>query len=394
MDTHTHNKKALSWSNIFLVLTFFFLGFIFQSALSQKILKNHSSKDLSLFWEVWDTMDKKYPFEKPSDKEKIFGAIEGMVASYKDDYSSFLPPVRSEFFNQTINGEFGGAGMEIGVREGLLVVISPLKNSPAEKAGILPNDIITHVDGVDIAGDSLDEAIGRIRGKIGTKVVIRVVRKYQEVPLDLELVREIVHIPVLETEVMDEVFIIHLYNFNESSDQVFKGALEEFKKSGKKRLLLDVRNNPGGYLNAAVNIASYFLPQGSIIVKEQYGESLDDVTLYRSKGYDLMNDYPFETMVLINEGSASASEILAGALSENDKALLVGERSYGKGSVQELLSLPQATSLKVTVAKWLTPQDHQISKVGIVPDVAIATSSDEGDGDRQLQEAVILFDTQ
>lgn len=394
MNETIEKKRTISWHNILLAIIFFVGGYISFGFINEYVSSRPEAKDMSLFWEVWNTMEEKYPFDEPNNQEKIYGAIEGLVKSYGDDYSSFLPPVRSEFFNQTITGEFGGAGMEIGVREGFLVVISPLKNSPAEKAGILPNDIITHVDDVDISGDSLDEAISRIRGKIGTSVTLTLLRRGESEALEISLTREEVHIPIIETEIIENVFIIHLYNFNEASDTAFKDALEKFKKSGKKQLLIDLRNNPGGYLDAAVAISSYFLPQGTVIVREQHGEDKDDQITYRSKGYKLLDNHQYETMVLINGGSASASEILAGALSENDAALVVGEQSYGKGSVQELLRLPQGTSLKVTVAKWLTPLGNQISKVGIEPDVKIPVREVETERDIQLYDAVTLFDTQ
>lgn len=387
-------KKKTYFRETIIILVFFTLGYFSGNFFSTNAILPSDNTDLSLFWKVWNIMEEKYPFDEPTNQEKIYGAIEGLVASYRDEYSSFLPPVRSEFFTQTIAGEFGGAGMEIGIKEGFLSVISPLKNSPAEKAGILPNDIITHIDGIDITGFSLDEAIGKIRGKIGTDVVLTIVRRGEIEPLDITLTREIVHIPIVETEVIDQSFIIHLYNFNESSDDVFEEALNEFKESGKNKLLIDLRNNPGGYLGSAINIASYFINQGDVIVREQYGEEEDDQTVYRSRGYDLLKNYNFKTLVLINEGSASASEILAGALEENNVATVVGEQSYGKGSVQELLPLANDTSLKVTVAKWLTPHGNQISKVGIEPQIIIPSQENNEEGDIQLQEALHVFNDQ
>lgn len=392
--TTTPPKKKTYIREIMLALVFFVMGYFSFNLLHSTPIIGTENKDLALFWKVWSIMEEKYPFDEPNNQEKIYGAIEGLVASYGDEYSSFLPPVRSEFFTQTIAGEFGGAGMEIGVREGYLSVISPLKNSPAEKAGILPNDIITHIDGIDITGFSLDEAIGKIRGKVGTTVVLTIVRKGEMEPIEITVTREVVHIPIIETEEIDQTFIIHLYNFNESSDDAFEDALKKFKSSGKDQLLIDVRNNPGGYLGSAINIASYFLKQGDIVVREQHGEKESDQTIYRSRGYDLLKDQTFKTIVLINEGSASASEILAGALEENDIATIVGEASYGKGSVQELIPLPNDTSLKVTVAKWLTPQGNQISKVGIEPQILISASEEDEEEDTQLTEALNVFNTQ
>lgn len=392
--TKQASKNKHHYRNIVFAVAFFALGYFSFSLFHGHPAIGNEDKNLSLFWKVWETMEEKYPFDEPNSQEKIYGAIEGLVASYDDEYSSFLPPVRSEFFTQTIAGEFGGTGMEIGVRGGFLTVISPLKDSPSEKAGILPNDIITHVDGIDITGYSLDEAIGKIRGEVGTPVTLTIIRRGESEALEISVIRDIVHIPIVETETIDQTFVIHLYNFNESSDDAFENALIEFKESGKHTLLIDLRNNPGGYLTSAINIASYFLKQGDVVVREQHGTKETDQTIYRSRGYDLLKGYHFKTIVLINEGSASASEILAGALEENNLATVVGQPSYGKGSVQELIPMKGDTSLKVTVAQWLTPDGNQISKEGIKPQVLIPAPDTEGEFDEQLLEAVKVFNTQ
>jgi carboxyl-terminal processing protease len=392
MEHTIHSKKYFSWHNIILALVFFALGYFSFAQIQSIRYQSVDEKDLGLFWTVWGTIDEKYPFSEPSDQDKIYGAIAGLVEAYNDDYSAFLPPVSSEFFNQTISGEFGGIGAEIGVDNGLLTVISPLKDSPSEKGGLQPGDIITHVNSIDIAGDTLDESISRIRGEIGTEVVLTIVRPENLETLDITIIRDIVHIPVLDTEIIDEVFVIHLYNFNESSEDAFKEALVSFKEGGYSKLLIDVRNNPGGYLTSAVDIASYFLPQGNIVLREQTGVEEEDEIIYRSSGYDLLEGKDITIKVLTNKGSASASEILAGALHDQGYAQIVGERSYGKGSVQELIDLPQNTSVKITVAKWLTPNKAQISGVGIEPDVIIEKDENESaTEDSQLQKAINLF---
>lgn len=375
-------------NNYFFALGFFsFYGFNY---LKQQQIKEH---DLGLFWQVWNLLEEKYPFEEPTENDKIHGAIAGLVDSYGDEYSTFFPPAKSEFFNQTISGEFGGIGVEIGIRAGYLTVIAPLKDSPGENAGLLPGDIVTEVDGVDIAGMTTDEAIALIRGEKGTEVVLSIRRFDSPEPLVISIIRDIVVVPVIDTDIKDDTFIISLYNFNEMSEEPFKEAVEEFKASDTNQLILDLRNNPGGFLTSAIDMASYFIEQGKVVVIEQSGLGEDSEYIFRSTGHELLQDTEFEMIVLINEGSASASEILAGALRDHNVARVAGERSYGKGSVQELIDLPQKTSLKVTISEWLTPNRDHISKVGIEPDVYIPFYPETSE-DTQLLETIELFDVE
>jgi carboxyl-terminal processing protease len=383
------NKKIVT-SNIFIGILFFFLGTL---SVGYPPLKGRQSNnfqaDLSLFWNVWNIMDEKYPFDEPSSDEKIFSAIEGLVNSYDDPYSQFLLPVESEFFSQTVSGVFAGIGAEITIRNGFLTVISPLKDSPAEQSGLQPGDVITHVDGYDISGETLGGGISKIRGKQDSTVVLTIFRVGEAEPRDVEVTRKVVTIPVLKSEIIDDIFIIHLYNFNELADDAFRKTMNDFKESGLTKILIDVRNNPGGYLSASIDMASYFLPQGTVVLREHFGDEKSD-TLYRSLGYDLITGINPQIIILQNNGSASASEIVAGALSDNGVAKIAGEQSYGKGSVQQLIELPQSTALKVTIAKWLTPNGDEISEIGISPDYEIPSDFDSLE-DTQLQEALTLF---
>ena len=384
-------NKKISIHNILIALIFFGLGYASFTSFSTLNKKFESEQDLGLFWHVYKTLEDRYPFQEPSDEQKVFGAISGLVDSYGDDYSSFLPPTENKFFSETISGAFGGIGAEIGVRSGYLAVISPLKNSPAEKVGIMSGDIITHVNGESVTGKSLDSAISLIRGEIGTSVDLEIIRFEEEDPLLFTIQRETVTIPILDTEIINDVFIVSLYNFNELSEDSFEEAMIEFKNSGTQKLLIDVRNNPGGFLSSAVDMASFFLPQGEIVLREERSMETEDQTLYRSTGKTLLKNYEFETIVLINKGSASAAEILAGALRDHEIARIVGETSFGKGSVQEFIQLPEKTSLKITVARWLTPNGDQISKVGIEPEVIIPFNN-QSEIDTQLFDAIDVFD--
>ncbi len=339
-----------------------------QSVSGESIIQ---STDLSQFWDIWGLLGKKYPFKEtiPEDKDKIYGAIAGLVASYGDPYTVFFPPKQAKLFNAQVKGSFGGVGMEVGEKDGAITVIAPMKDSPAEKAGIKAGDIVTEVDGKKTDGMDIDSAINIIRGDIGTTVVLSIYRKGATEIKKISIVRDIVKLPTLDTETRGDVFIISLYSFSENSAQLFTDALTKFNESGKTKLIIDLRNNPGGYLDAAVDIASYFLKSGDVVVRENSGPDHDEV-LHKSKGFTLLDKQP-QIIVLVNGGSASASEILAGALSEHKVAKLVGTTTFGKGSVQEVVPLADGSSLKVTVAKWLTPDGVSISHQGIKPTVVV-----------------------
>jgi carboxyl-terminal processing protease len=329
------------------------------------------STDLSQFWNVWGLLNKKYPFKDttPETQDKLYGAISGLVASYGDPYTVFFPPKQAKLFNAQVKGSFGGVGMEVGEKDDAITVIAPIKDSPAEKAGVKSGDIITEIDGKKTDGMDIDTAINLIRGDIGTTVTLGVYRKGLTEIKQITITRDVVKLPTIDTEIKGDVFVISLYSFSENSAQLFTDAITKFAASGKTKLIIDLRNNPGGYLDAAVDIASYFLPSGDVIVRENSGDDHPEV-VHKSKGYTLLDQQP-QVAILVNGGSASASEILAGALSEHKVAKLVGTTTFGKGSVQEVIPLDDGSALKVTVAKWLTPNGVSISHQGIKPAVIV-----------------------
>lgn len=367
------NKKYLIQYFGLVAVLFFALGFFTQFLVEKHMVEKPvlAETNMDLFWHTWNVLEEKYPFEEPVDQEKMHAAIGGLVDSYQDRHMAFFPPTKSRSFAEDIAGEFGGAGMEVSFQSGYVVVVAPLKNSAADRAGILAGDVITGIDGEDISGLDFETAISQIRGKVGTTLDLEIVRQGEESELDISLVREIVKIPILDTEIVGDVFIIHFYTFSERSERDFEKALQEFRDSDAKKLLIDLRNNPGGFLSSAINVTSYFLEQGLTVVKEYDGndDSYEKAKKYRSSGYETLNEREYELSVLINQGSASASEIVAGALRDHDKAIIYGQESFGKGSVQELVELPHDTSLKVTISKWLTPDNIEISGRGIAPDV-------------------------
>jgi carboxyl-terminal processing protease len=339
-----------------------------------------ATPDLTQFWKVWNLLDEKFiaasSTQSLSAEDKINGAIEGMVATYGDPYTVFLPPVESAAFAEDISGNFSGIGMEVGIRNGVVTIIAPLPETPAQRAGLLSGDIITRIDGVSTEGMRIDEAVKMIRGEKGTEVKLSIYREGDTEIREVTVVRDTISIPTVVTEIVDGVFVIRLYSFNALAEMKMQEALREYVQSGTKSMVLDLRGNPGGYLQSAVAIAGYFLPTGKVVVREHYGEN-DEEKLYRSQGRTLREFSPKELVVLIDNGSASASEILAGALREHGVAVLIGQDTFGKGSVQELISLSDGSSVKITVARWLTPNGVSISEGGLAPDIKITRTPED-----------------
>lgn len=352
--------------------------------------------DMAPFWQVWNLLDSKYVATKvhnstTTKQDRIWGAIQGMTASLGDPYTIFLPPEDTKEFETNISGNFEGVGMEIGIKDGVLSVVSPLKGSPAEKAGIKAGDKIISIDGKPAMDLATDKAVKLIRGPKGTVVKIAMFRNGDTKPLNFEITRDVIDIPTVETKIVGDVFVISLYNFYAQAESQFNNALKEFVASGKQKLVLDLRGNPGGYLDSAVDMASWFLPLGKTIVREDFGNNQAE-TVYRSKGYDIFSK-DLKMAILIDNGSASASEILAGALQEHNIAKLVGTKSYGKGSVQELLPVTKDTSLKVTIARWLTPGGKSISEGGLTPnyEVKITEADLKAEKDPQMTKAIEIL---
>lgn len=347
--------------------------------------------DFSPFWETWNELDNKFVSTngEVDNQAKVWGAIKGLVASYGDPYTVFMPPQEAKTFEEDISGNFSGVGMEIGIKDGILTVISPLKNTPAYNAGIQAGDQILKIDDHITSDLSVDEAVNFIRGKEGTVVHLTIIKKGQTEPKEISITRAIITVPMIETEIVSgDTFMIKLYSFSATSPALFKDALKEFAKSGKTKLILDLRGNPGGYLDAAIDMASYFLPSGKVVVREDFGGNRKE-EVYRSKGYNIF-DNKLKMTILVNEGSASASEILAGALQEHGVAKLIGQKTFGKGSVQELVKITPETSLKVTVARWLTPNGKSISKEGLMPDIEVKMDEDVTN-DEVLDRAILYL---
>ncbi len=365
--------------------------------------------DFKAFWKAWNILNEKYAGTSTTDQERVWGAIEGMTASLDDPYTVFFPPKESKIFASEIAGNFEGVGMELGVKEGKLTVVSPIKDAPAEKAGVRAGDYIVKIDDKDALLLATDEAVQFIRGKAGTKVKLTIAREGVKTPIEITITRAKIELPTVKTTTKNEIastggeepsgtglrkdgiFVISLYSFNATSANQFRNALKDFIDSGSHKLVLDLRGNPGGYLEAAVDMASWFLPAGDVIVREEFGKERESNAL-RSKGYDIFGD-TLRMIILVDGGSASASEILAGALSENGVAKLVGTKTFGKGSVQELVNITDETSLKVTIANWFTPNGVSISKQGITPDFVVPYTEEDAKAkkDPQMDKAIEIL---
>ncbi len=336
--------------------------------------------DFSPFWTAWQVLDQKFVAskEKPAADKRLWGAIQGMTDSFGDPYTVFMPPAESEEFQAEIAGNFEGVGMEVGTRDGVLTVVAPLKGSPAERAGVKPGDKIIAIDGKPSADMAVDAAVKLIRGEGGTTVKLSLAREGEKAPLEVSIVRAVIQVPTINTELRsDGIFVISLYNFYADSHNLFRGALREFIESGSDKLIIDLRGNPGGYLEASVDMASWFLPAGKVIVTEDYGGNATK-NIHRSKGYDIFSDR-LKLAIIADQGSASASEILSGALRDHGIAKLFGERTFGKGSVQEVINITEDTTLKVTVARWLTPGGYSISDGGLEPDFKVESRTEKAD---------------
>lgn len=359
--------------------------------------------DLSPVWVAWQAIDDKFvpaavatssiAAASTTDQmeRRVWGMIQGLAGSLDDPYTYFLPPVEQKQFADDMSGAFEGVGMEIAVRDQILTIISPLKGSPAERAGLKAGDKILEIDGETTRGLDITTAVSRIRGEKGTAVRLLIVREGDSEPEEYAVTRDVINVPIVTTAWKGNVFVIELSTFTANSPALFRGALREFVESGATRLIIDVRGNPGGYLDAAVDMASWFLPAGRIVVSEDYAGHRDNV-IHRSRGYDIFNDN-LRLVILTNRGSASASEILALALRSHGKATLVGDATFGKGSVQELIDITSDTALKLTVARWLGPNGEHIPHSGIIPDIEVSISEEDAKAgkDPQMDKALELL---
>jgi len=377
-------------------LIFYFAGFlighkniVFEQNFKPKVINLELGKpkeiDFGIFWDAWNKVTEKF-IGDISVSKMVSGAIKGMVDSLGDPYSAFMEPSDNKLFLEDLSGEIQGIGAELSMKEGKLVIIAPLDGSPAEKAGLKANDEISQIDGQDAAQYNLEEAIQKIRGKAGTQVKLLINRADFSKPKEFVIKREVITVKSVKWEDKNGIGYIKISQFGEDTSKLTEQAAG--KLASKKVVILDLRNNPGGYLDASIDVASLFMTRG-VVVKEKYKDGrIEELKTTLEQQFKAS-----KIIVLINEGSASASEIVAGALRDSRGAVIIGKLSFGKGSVQEIENLSDGSALRITVAKWLTPNGSTIDEKGIQPDIEIdLTNQDQEQNkdpqlDRALEEA-------
>ena len=374
--------------NIFLHLIIIFQFLIFQISFSAN--DENIYKKIDLFSEVLDKINKEY-VEEVNQSESMDAAINGVLQSL-DPYSAYMTPEMFKEMKTETSGEFGGLGIEVSMEAGVVKVISPIDNSPASKVGVKAGDYIVKINDIQVQGKSLSEAVELMRGPIGSKIEITVRRIGVKKALTFEIIRDIIKVASVKSKIINDVGYLRLTSFNENSSEQVKEKIKKFKKSKKvKKYILDLRNNPGGLLSQAIKITDFFLDHGEI-VSTKSRKKLENRKWFDKKG-DLINGKSL--IVLINYGSASASEIVAGALKDHKRAILLGEETYGKGSVQSIIPLQNKGAIRLTVSKYYLPSGESISEVGVTPDIEIAESSDDfkinTKTDNQLDFAVKLL---
>lgn len=400
--------------NIFLVLALLVLSFgtgyrAGITGVGQKWIQNTkvignipvkpNAVDFSLFWDVWDRVNRYYIDKKAIDYQKmVYGAISGMVSSLGDPYTVFLPPDQNKEAKDDLSGKFEGIGAQLGVKDKKIVVIAPLKGTPAEKAGLKPSDWVVKVDDKESTGWTLPEAVAKIRGPKGSSVKLTIVHKEDSKTVEISVVRDTIKVVSVEWEEKnikkecndcDKVIYLKLSRFGDQTTDEWNKAVGEINSklqtanSKIKGLVFDLRNNPGGYLSGSVFIASEFLKDGNVVIQESVAGGKQTYNVER-KGK--LTDIPM--VVLINKGSASASEIVAGALGVRGRAKLVGETTFGKGSIQEAQELASGAGIHITTAKWLLPNGKWINGSGIDPDVKAENDTAAPDEDLQLEKAI------
>ena len=361
----------------------------FNLVVSPSSLPLNQKLDADLFQQVWNTAKNYYVKQPVSDQDLFYGSLRGIVSALKDPYSVFLDPDTASKFKQEIAGSFEGIGIEIGVKKNQLTVIAPLPGTPAAKAGLKAGDEIVAINHLDTAEMSVDYAASLIRGKGGTKVKLTIFRPGWTNTKDIEITRAKINIKTVSWEMKDSsIAYLKISHFNGDTLADFTKAVKEIIAKNPQKLILDLRDNPGGYLDVAVDCAGFWLPNQTVVISK---DSQKQPTVFTAKGQgELAN---LKTIVLVNKGSASAAEILAGALQDYQKATLVGETTFGKGSVQELIDLAGGSAVKITTAYWYTPKGRQINDVGIAPDIKVElTDQDyEANKDPQLDKAMELL---
>lgn len=351
---------------------------------------NNDPADLTLFWQVWSELNNRFvDSEKLVTKDLVYGATKGMVAALKDPYTVYMTPDETQEFLSSLEGQLEGIGAEITIKEQALTIVSPVKGSPAEAAGIKPGDIVYKIDGEVTSDISLFEAISKIRGEKGTEVKLTIIRKSAEEPIEVTIVRDTITIDTVTYEAKENnIAYIAIHQFNDRTSQEFSAAIDQVLETKAKGLIIDLRFNGGGYLSSSIDVLSEVIEGRKEVVAIETRNPAENTSLMVD-GTSRVGQIPL--VVLVNEGSASASEIVAGAIQDYKRGIVIGVKTFGKGSVQEVVdTFSDGSSLRITIAKWLTPNGRSIEENGIEPDrkVEITTEDITADRDPQLDAAI------
>lgn len=352
-------------------------GYVYSGHDFKIINQNNAPKDVdyNLLWQALDTLNQNY-IDKPVDQQKVlYGAISGAISAVGDPYTTFFDPTAYKDFKTSLSGSFEGIGAEVTMDNGAVKIVSTLDGSPAKKAGLMSGDYILKIDGQDATSMTLDQAVNKIRGPKGTSVKLTVLRNSQQ--MDFTITRDTISVASVKYSTITKngksIEDINILEFGNDTVDLFRQAALDAQQKKVSGIVLDLRDDPGGYLDDAVKIASYWVNQGDIVVSEAHSDG--SVQKYTALGNNILRGIP--TVVLINGGTASAAEIVSGALHDHGMASLIGEKSFGKGSVQQLFDLPDNTAIKVTVAKWLTPNGQNLNHNGLNPDVKVTMTADD-----------------
>ncbi len=329
----------------------------------------------NVFWEAWSIVQEEFYGDIPAEDERVYGAIRGMVNTFGDQNTAFIDPDRASLLQEDASGSFEGIGAVVQLDElGRLVIAEPFAGRPAAEAGLLRGDVVLEVDGKPLRGLSLYESVLLIRGPANTPVVLTILREGESEPLNIEVLRAKIEIKVVESELLEgNIGYVKLSEFSSGASNKLGRAITELRQQGAEKLILDLRDDPGGYLSESVAVSSLFLKEGVVVREKRKGNQEEQV--YEASGPHIAADLPM--VVLINRGSASASEIVAGALKDHRRATLIGEQSFGKGTVQLPHTLSDGSELRVTIAQWFTPNGNLIHKEGIVPDIVVERSQED-----------------
>ena len=339
------------------------------------------------FWEVWDNIKEKHVNKEIKDVDLMYAAIQGLVAGVGDPYSVYFPPQEAETFAKDLAGEFDGIGAEIGLRDDILTVIAPLPQSPAEKAGLQPGHQILAIDDEDTYGMTIEAAVSKIRGKKGTPVMLTIKKSEETTSKTISIIRDVINVPTVVYEVKEKnIAYLRIHYFNGETWKEFDNAVRNIIKQNPKGLILDLRSNPGGFLDTSIDVASEWIGSG-VIVSERLRNG--DTTTHTSTGSHRLQG--IKTIVLVDGGTASGSEIVAGALQDYGVATIIGQTTYGKGSVQDFEPFADGSALKLTIATWFTPKQRQIDKHGIEPDIIVDPLFEIPDDTKKGQETIKDF---